>query len=200
VSDLSTSSRADRPPRAPAVYVVAGYTARTGTPVRFRLPLPPAWDDRPPGAWAAERRARKAYWAALDALATGRADRDAVGKAARLADDVRSGVMQATLQQLLRVFRLVTRAERPLLPAPESPWDRVLLGVPAGPAGAHPEALARRYAWTLEWLRTRRLVTARGLRVEWRVTAGDEVPVLRPTASMPAVPGPAPRRGGEHAA
>jgi hypothetical protein len=183
------------------VYVLGGYATRSGTPERFRLPLPPAWDDRPPGAWAGERRARKAYWAALDALATGRADRDAVGKATRLTADVRSSTLRDALQRLLLVFRLVARTERPIVPTPATPWDRLLLSVPAGPAGTTPEALERRYAWTLDWLRTRQFVTPRGLRVEWRVTVGDEVPVLRPAASSPGVPAArAPRTAGEHAA
>lgn len=185
-------SRAERPPRAPAIYVAGGMVLGDGELTRLRLPLPPAWDDRAPGAWAAERRAKKAYWAALDALAAGAIRRDAPGQTGRLAAEVRSQTLAAGLRHLLDVFALVERTGSVYLPRPSVPWDRVVLTVPPSPQGVAVAALERRYAWALEWLRTRHYVTVKAPRIEWRVSAtGDDVPTVRPDAAGGATPRPA---------
>src|SRR5690606_12666609 len=71
---VTTPPFAPAPMRAPALYV-SGFVDRETdgavVPFNFRLPCPPSWDDRLPGAWAAERRARRAYFATLDSLRTG---------------------------------------------------------------------------------------------------------------------------------
>ena len=157
-----------RPLRAPALYVT-GSPGAGGAPISFRLPCPPAWDDRPPAVRAAERRARKAYFAALDALSRGEVNEDAAGKLRRLVTDVRSLSARGALEHLLRVFGFVRReaAEGPVLVAPAEPCARVAIGIPAAQWSTDGARLADRYAWPLEWLRMHRFVVGKALVVDW---------------------------------
>lgn len=157
--------------RAPAVYVTGWAASDPSSTMSFRLPVPPRWDDRRPSAWAAERRARKAYFAALDALATGHVPSEDVAKLGRLIDDVGSDMARESLVRLRRAIAFVERAtsddEPALLPAAH-PCDVLVLTLPAGEQEWRPEMLRERYDWTLEWLRTRRFVVGKGLSIEWR--------------------------------
>jgi hypothetical protein len=154
----------------------------------MRLPCPPAWDDRPPSARAAERRARKAYFAALDALYQGEVREDAVGKLQQLVGDVRSRTARTALEHLLRVFGFVRR-DGPVLVAPAAPWERVTIGVPADVWTTDRAKLVDRYAWPLEWLRMRRFVAGKSLMIDWypipQASAGMREPV-RPLAAARA--------------
>lgn len=178
--------------RAPAVYVSGRAAADPASTMAIRLPSPPRWDDRRPSAWAAERRARKAYFAALDALATGLVVAEDVAKLDRLILDVRSATARTALGQLRRVFEYAQRTtgddDPAILPAAAGPCDRIVVALPVGERDERPEVLAERYAWTLEWLRTRRFVVGgKGLAIEWRVAraAGREVP---PPGGMSCAP------------
>lgn len=160
--------------RAPALYV-SGFVDRepdgATVPFNFRLPCPPAWDDRLPGAWAAERRARRAYFATLDALRTGAVDPVESAKIERLLADLRSKTARATVRHFQRVLDFVERlGNSAVVPAPREPMTAVVIGAPSGSAnGVRPVELAERYGWALEWLSTRRFVVSKGLRVEWRL-------------------------------
>jgi hypothetical protein len=158
------------PTRAPALYFVGVLPpAAGGTPFSFRLPCPPVWDDRAPSAWAAERRARRAYFATLDALRTGRVDEEEDRKARRLLGDLRSATARGAVTHFLRVFDMVRRGGgEAIVPTPPAPLPELVVTAP--PVGIMaPEALAARYRWAFEWLDARRFVVGRGLRVEWQV-------------------------------
>ncbi|HEY0971577.1 MAG TPA: hypothetical protein VGE02_11475 [Gemmatimonadales bacterium] len=163
------------PTRAPALYVSG--TLEHGEdgaslPVAFRLPCPPVWDDRRPAAWAAERRARRAYFATLDALRTGSIDPTEEAKIGRLIEDLRSQSASKTIRHFQRVLEHVRDlAGSPTLPNPPCPMKRVVITVPA-PSSSRPRRasdVAARYRWALEWLEARRYVAAgKELRLEWR--------------------------------
>jgi hypothetical protein len=136
-------------------------------PIAFRVPCPPAWDDRPPVVRAAERRARKAYFAALDALYRGEVNEDAAGKLRRLVTDVRSLTARAALEHLLKVFGFVRRGAGPVLVAPPVPCERVAIGVPGAQWNPDRERLAERYDWPIEWLRMHRFVAGKTLVIDW---------------------------------
>lgn len=167
------------PARAPALYLTGRPSSDpTAPPFRCRLPCPPSWDDRAPGARAAERRARRAYFAALDALLTGAVDEADAEKCARLAGELRSNAARGAVTHFLRIFALVRRVGAPVLPAPPEPLDTVTITAP--PVGvAEADLLASRFRWALEWLDARRYVVGgKRLRVEWevrRVTLGGIV-------------------------
>src|SRR5688500_2459837 len=104
VADLPQSP----PARAPALYFVGTLPdADGGKPFNFRLPCPPTWHDRAPSAWAADRRARRAYFATLDALRSGRVDEEEVAKSQRLLADIRSMSARAALTHFLRIMDTV---------------------------------------------------------------------------------------------
>lgn len=155
------------PPRAPALYFSTPETSPTS--IAFRLPCPPAWDDRQPSVRAAERRARKAYVTALEALATGTVPAEQALKIQRLASEVRSTSARVALEHLLRVLGFVRKHGAAVLPAPDAPLTAVIATVPLPPNGAGEDGLRRRYAWALEWLQARRYLATRNLSIEWRV-------------------------------
>jgi hypothetical protein len=171
-----------RPPRAPALHL-SGFP---GLAAPFRLPLPPDWAGRLPAVRAAERRARKAYFAALDALHLGQVNEDAVGKLHRLVADLRVGTANRAVEHLLRVFSFARRAGEPVLSAPDEPLARLTVSVPAEFWSADRERMAARLAWPLEWLRMRRYVVGKELEIDWRMLPGS-APVA--PASVRARPG-----------
>ena len=177
------------PPRAPALYFSA--PASSPTSIAFRLPCPPVWDDRQPSVWPAERRAREAYVATLEALATGTVPPEQAVKIQRLASEVRSVSARLTLEHLLRVLGFVRNHGRAVLPPPEAPLTSVVATVPLPPQGAGEEGLRRRYAWALEWLQTRRYLATRNLSIEWRVDVAASSPEREGGRSAGSVP-----RGG----
>ena len=158
------------PARAPALYLAGRSSSDPAAPpFRCRLPCPPSWDDRAPGARAAERRARRAYFAALDALHTGAVDEEDAEKCARLAQELKSNAARGAVTHFLRIFALVRRAGGPVLPAPAAPLEELTITAP--PVGVtEPDLLATRFRWALEWLDARRYVVGgRRLRVDWQV-------------------------------
>jgi hypothetical protein len=183
------------PMRAPALYVAGFAEQEPGgpvLPVSFRLPCPPSWDDRHPGAWAAERRARRAYFATLDALRTGAIDPGDEAKIGRLLQDLRSGSAQSAIRHFQRILDYVHRlVGRATLPAPTEPMRGLVITVPP-PGPVRPAELANRYRWALEWLEARRYVVGKGLRIEWRVRrvtppAGVSVAAGRPRGELAGV-------------
>ena len=160
------------PTRAPALYIAAFVEEGDGTvvPFHFRLPCPPLWDDRQPGAWAAERRARRAYFAALDALRTGAVDAEEEAKAERLRRDLRSQTALTAVGHFHRVFELVHRRDgTPVVPTPPAPLRAAVITVPPGPGSIRPSELEARYRWTLDWLQARRFFVGKGLILDWRI-------------------------------
>jgi len=173
-----------QPVRAPALYVTGQFAGpadarpgpdaprleRAGVPpvVTLRLPLPPIWEGRVEGVSAAVRRARRAYAAVLDAMQRGLGTPEQaaayVAKLERFAADLRSETARTPLLHLARIWRTVEQAAggAPLLPPPPAaPLTSVVVHVPAPPSrwSGNPAPLAARlearYAWPLEWLRTR---------------------------------------------
>jgi len=175
-----------RPLRSPALYVSGGATLDLDR-LLVRLPCPPAWDDRRPAVRAAERRARKAYFAALDALYQGQVNEEAVEKLQRLVADVRSTTARHALEHLLRVFGFVRRgAKRPVLVAPSAPCARITVGVPADAWDGDRNRLAERYAWPLEWLQMRRFVAGKTLVIDWYPLAAPSAAAREPVRSLAA--------------
>ena len=159
------------PARAPALYFVGPSPDRSGgEPFRFRLPCPPAWHDRAPSAWAAERRARRSYFATLDALRTGRVDEDEATKAQRFLADLRSSSARATIAHFLRIIDAVRRSDgQPVIPTPDAPLVDLVVTAPAITGPDEVQGMEARYRWALEWLAARRFVVGRGLRLTWQV-------------------------------
>ena len=136
---------------------------------------------------AAERRARKAYFAALDALHLGQVNADAVGKLHRLVADLRVGTANRAVEHLLCVFACAGRAPgRPVLPAPCEPLAEVTVTVPAELWSADRERMAARLAWPLEWLRMRRFIAGKELEIEWRLLPGAAPATPQPVRARPA--------------
>jgi hypothetical protein len=126
-----------------------------------------------------ERRARKAYFAALDALRTGLIAEDRHIKLLRLTEEVRSGSAKTALEHLERVLAAVARREEsaPLLPAPTRLLE-LTASVPRNALVGH-ESFEVRFAWTIEWLRTRGYLTGMEQAVRWRVESTPaHVPAL----------------------
>lgn len=163
--------------RAPAIYCEA--TGPGGLHASFRLPCPPSWDDRPPAAWAAERRARRAYFAALDALRTGRPADEDERKLVRLLGEVRSIAVRGQLHHLRNVLVYAARAAgRPTLLPPPHAFTTIVMSVPRPRTASRPDQLETRFRWTLDWLRARGYLATRDARVEWRVQAQAMTPAF----------------------
>ena len=159
------------PARAPALYFVGTVEdADDREPFTFRLPCPPVWHDRAPSAWAADRRARRAYFATLDALRSGHVNEEEAAKVQRLLADFRSTSARAALSHFLRIMDTVRTGDgQPVIPTPPAPLVELVVTAPPMSGAADPEALAARYRWALEWLDARRYVVGRGLRLQWLV-------------------------------
>ncbi len=163
------------PTRAPALYV-SGLVEKgqddAVRPYTFRLPCPPSWDDRRPTAWAAERRARRAYFATLDALRTGTIDPDEEAKIGRLVNDLRSNTAQETIRHFQRILGFVRGAAEgeATIPDPPAPMKSVVITAPVPTGPSRSSDLTTRYRWALDWLEARRYVAAgKELRIEWRL-------------------------------
>lgn len=187
---MATPSSA--PSRAPALYFLgrAAGAPADAPAFAFRLPCPPAWPDRAPSAWAAERRARRAYFAALDALRTGAVDPAEEAKAQRLLQDLKSPIASGAVRHFLRVFELVHRSAEPIIPTPPQPLAELVVTAPPMGDLADPDALTARYRWAFDWLAARRYVVGKGLRVDWRVRrmtlAGLVIVPITASESSPA--------------
>ncbi|HLV26257.1 MAG TPA: hypothetical protein VKZ41_08070 [Gemmatimonadales bacterium] len=156
-----------RPTRAPAVYCRL-RSADGG--LSFRIPCPPCWDGKAPSGWAAERRARRAYFAALDALHTGKEVESERSKLGRFVDEMRNTRIRGQLEHLVRVLDFSLRRHTvTTVDKPDRPFNRVELTVPVPPGAEGSGQLEERFRWTLEWLQTRGYTAGRDLRIDWRV-------------------------------
>ena len=141
--------------------------------VVFHLPLPPLGGAGVRAVHALERRAKKAYFAALDAMRTGVVDIDRIAQLRRLASEVRTRrsteMVAETLEQLMGVMGAVAAGigGAPLLPELNQPLAELVVGL-------NSHQLRCRYRrkrsadilrWPLEWLRTRGVTVANGLEI-----------------------------------
>jgi hypothetical protein len=145
--------------------------------VVFHLPIPPLAGASARAVHALERRAKKAYFAVLDAMRTGTVDADRVAQVTRLAGEVRgrrsADMASEQLDQLVWVMGAVAAgvAGAPLLPQLSAPLAALVVGVTSASASAlvprSGEALADLLRWPLEWLQTRGVTVTTGLDVRW---------------------------------
>jgi hypothetical protein len=171
-----------RRPRTPASQApmlrMEGRVLGTGdVPVVFHLPLPPVAGAGARAVHAVERRAKKAYFAVLDAMRTGIVDADRSAQLARLAGEVRTGRSENTaseaLDQLVWLMGAIAAGVigAPLLPKLSEPLVALVVGVTVTSASASAlaprsaEALAEVLRWPLEWLQTRGVIVTQGLEV-----------------------------------
>jgi hypothetical protein len=162
--------------RAPAL-IVRGRSSNDGdTRYRFRLPVPPVPTAGSYAAHAVERRAKKLYFAVLDAMRTGVIEPTLRGKLTRLILEARPRP-DYMLRHLMRVLDAVARRARetggkPLLPLPPAPMAEIDVAMPPA-LGVH-EALR----WPLEWLQTRGLAMAKSA----NVSVSEAAPTQQTTA------------------
>jgi hypothetical protein len=141
--------------------------------VVFHLPLPPLGGAGVRAVHALERRAKKAYFAALDSMRTGVVDADRIAQLRRLVTEVRTRrsteMVAETLEQLMGVMGTIAAGMggAPLLPELNQPLAALVIGLSSAPAPlpASTEALTDILRWPLEWLRTRGVTVANGLEV-----------------------------------
>ncbi len=164
------SSTAQTPLRAPALHVVGHSVEPDAEPCRFRLPYPPTAAVGLRAAHALERRAKKAYFAALDALYTGGVDAGRRAQLVRLALEARARDAHDVLTHLITVMDAVGRLAQPrsLLPLPTAPLRELEVTLQPGSLARSTKSLATTAAcleWPLEWLRTRGLILSQGLKI-----------------------------------
>jgi len=155
--------------RAPAVYF-AGIPAMSGAePYHFRLPCPPNWTNARFAGRAPERRAKKAYFAALDAMRTGTVDPEQAAKLGRMLGEATTRSAQTVLAHLVRVMEAASRVagRRPLCPPPPAPLGAVIATTTLSWAPEMGDPMDR-LEWPLEWLRTRRYIVSKGLDFRWQ--------------------------------
>ena len=91
-------------------------------------------------------------------------------KLQRFVAEVRHSSVKIHLEHLRRVFDFARlRDGAPVLRKPEQPFSRVELTVPVTDISSRPAQLEQRFAWTIEWLRTRGYTAGRALRIDWRL-------------------------------
>ncbi|HXY32274.1 MAG TPA: hypothetical protein VEI06_16320 [Gemmatimonadaceae bacterium] len=156
------------PLRAPALYI-EGRQA-DGATREFRLPLPPSRIQHRGHIRAFERRAKKAYFAALDGLRTGAPSSQHLAKLSRLAAEARHKSATDILNHLVSVLNAaaIVAGGTPVLPPPPTPLESIVVHCRMAHAQADSE-LSELLAWPLEWLKTRGYVASRQLEVLWRV-------------------------------
>jgi hypothetical protein len=164
--------------RAPALIVRGRASSEGDTRYRFRLPVPPVPTAGSYAAHAVERRAKKLYFAVLDAMRTGVIEPTLRGRLTRLIVEARPRP-DYMLRHLMRVLDAVARRARetggkPLLGFPPGPLSEVDVSISTPPTVAPPAAVAVHEAlrWPLEWLQTRGLAIAKSA----TVTAPDVAP------------------------
>ena len=152
-------------------------TSNTDATIVFHLPLPPLAGAGARAVHALERRAKKAYFAVLDAMRTGIVDADRAAQVSRLAGEARSrrsaDTASEALDQLVWVMGAVAAgvAGAPLLPHLSEPLAALVVGVTSASATAlvvpsPSEALPEFLRWPLEWLQTRGFTVPTGLEVK----------------------------------
>jgi len=171
---MAPDDTSQQPPvRAPAVYFAGRVRASGAAAIVFRLPVPPNLDAVRAAAWAIERRAKRAYFAALDAMRTGHVDAEQAAKLDRLVAEASSPAAQTVLGHLKRVMDAAVREgkEEPLLPPPPAPFDSIVATSPDAWVASEADPTTR-LAWPLEWLRTRGyIVGGKGLEYRWEAPA-----------------------------
>jgi hypothetical protein len=166
--------------RAPAVYFAGNPPARQAAPYVFRLPCPPDYIVVRQAGRALKRRAKKAYFAALDAMRTGRVDSEAAAKLRRLLAEATTRPARALLGQLVNVMEAAMRTGEPILPPPPVPLGSLVATAtdPYVNVKAKDDPLEQ-LAWPLEWLRTRGYIVTKGLQLRWEMPHG---PMAAPKA------------------
>lgn len=176
--DSKRQTRRSRLPTAtPMLRVEGSVSGDSSVRVVFHLPFPPLGGAGVRAVHALERRAKKAYFAVLDAMRTGVVDTDRVTQLRRLTGEVRtrrSAEMVAdTLEQLLGMMGAIAAGMggAPLLPELNQPLAELVIGLNSAPAPLplSAESLGEVLRWPLEWLRTRGVTVANGLEVHWAV-------------------------------
>ena len=158
--------------RAPALIVRGRSSSDADTRYRFRLPVPPVPSGGSYAAHAVERRAKKLYFAVLDAMRTGVIEPTLRGRLTRLILEARPRP-DYMLRHLMRVLDAVARRARetggkPLLGLPPAPLAEIDVSMPAA-VGVH-EAIR----WPLEWLQTRGLTLAKSASVSIKQIAPSQ--------------------------
>jgi hypothetical protein len=155
---------------------VEGCVSGDGTRrVVFHLPLPPLGGASVRAVHALERRAKKSYFAVLDAMWTGVVDADRSAQLRRLAGEVRTrrsaGMVADALEQLVAMMGTVATGMggAPMLPELNQPLAALVIGITSGsaPLPVSADTLAEMLRWPLEWLRTRGVTVANGLEIRW---------------------------------
>lgn len=169
--------RQARLPRArsatPMLRVEGCMSGDSSVRVVFHLPMPPLGGAGVRAVHALERRAKKAYFAALDAMRTGVVDADRIAQLRRLASEVRTRrsteMVAETLEQLMGVMGTIAAGMggAPLLPELNQPLAELVVGLSSAsaPLPASTEMLTDIVRWPLEWLRTRGVTVPTGLEV-----------------------------------
>jgi hypothetical protein len=170
--------------RAPAVYFV-GRPFGGAEPYCFRLPCPPNWTPVRFAGRAPERRAKKAYFAALDAMRTGHADPEQAAKLGRMLTEASTRSARAVLGHLMRVMEAADRvtARGPVFPPPPAPLESAVATTTLAWAPEQGDPVER-LAWPLEWLRTRGYIISKGFNLRWHTPRSAATDV---TAASPAV-------------
>ncbi|GEM_PF-3461023 len=177
--DRTHEARRPRAPNGAPMLRVEGCVSGGGersSSVVFHLPLPPLGGASMRAVHALERRAKKAYFAVLDAMRTGVVDASRCAQLRRLAGEVRArrsaGVVADTLDQLVAVMGGIAAAGvagTPQFPELSEPLAALVIGVTSASAQAlvpvSSEALGELLRWPLEWLRTRGLIAASDVEV-----------------------------------
>lgn len=163
--------------RAPAL-ILQGRAADTGeTSYSFRLPCPPVPTLGVYAAHAVERRAKKVYFAVLDAMRTGTVDPDVRARLARLIAEARPKA-DDVLRHLMRVLDAVARnaretGGRPLLEVPPMPIEELHIEITAAAADrSRGKSASELLQWPVEWMQTRGLALAKRLQVSLSSTRG----------------------------
>ncbi len=182
--DRTNQARRPRAPEEGATMLrLEGSAPGAGNrQVVFHLPLPPLDGAGLRAVHALERRAKKAYFAVLDSMRTGRVDADRNAQLRRLVGEVRTrrsaGRVAEALEQLLGVMGAVATGVggAPAMPELNEPIAALVVGITNGstPLPASAEALTDILRWPLEWLKTRGVTVANGLEVQWRQTANQQ--------------------------
>lgn len=163
--------------KAPMLRVEGRVPSNTDATIVFHLPLPPLAGAGARAVHALERRAKKAYFAVLDAMRTGIVDADRAAQVSRLAGEARArrsaDTASEALDQLVWVMGAVAAgvAGAPLLPHLSEPLAALVVGVTSASASAllvpsPSEALPEFLRWPLEWLQTRGFTVPTGLDVK----------------------------------
>ena len=162
------------------MYFAGNPPEKQAAPYVFRLPCPPDYIAVRQAGRALKRRAKKAYFAALDAMRTGRVDSEAAAKLRRLLAEATTRPARMLLGQLVNIMEAAMRTGEPILPPPPVPLDSLVATAtdPYVNVKAKEDPLEE-LAWPLEWLRTRGYIVSKGLQLRWEMPHG---PVAAPKA------------------